>query len=199
MSNPIVLLETDRSRLLVYRDFVDANMISEYTQLAMDLPLVERPEIRIFGRVCRQQRNVGFFAQPEVPGYKYSGQQTAVIDIANFAFLQTILTSVNLALDAGYNGILVNLYQNGTNYISAHSDDESGLDPIGVASIAFGAVRTFRIRNKTTGSIVLDVPHNAGDLLVMAGDFQSEFTHEIPIQKKVTEARVSLTFRLHKK
>ena len=45
------------------------------------------------------------------------------------------------------------------------------------------------------GSIIADVPHRAGDLLLMVTDFQSEFTHEIPVQKKVTEYRISLTFR----
>lgn len=37
----------------------------------------------------------------------------------------------------------------------------------------------------------------SGCLFVMDGDFQKEFTHEIPAQKKVTEMRISLTFRKH--
>ena len=31
----------------------------------------------------------------------------------------------------------------------------------------------------------------------MAGDFQKEFTHEIPIEKKVEGVRYSFTFRRH--
>jgi hypothetical protein len=31
----------------------------------------------------------------------------------------------------------------------------------------------------------------------MGGDFQKEFTHEVPIEKKVREGRYSLTFRQH--
>ena len=31
----------------------------------------------------------------------------------------------------------------------------------------------------------------------MAGNFQKEFTHEIPIEKKVKEVRYSFTFRTH--
>ena len=31
----------------------------------------------------------------------------------------------------------------------------------------------------------------------MAGNFQKEFTHEIPIQKKVSDERISFTFRKH--
>ena len=34
-------------------------------------------------------------------------------------------------------------------------------------------------------------------MLQMGGDFQKEFTHEIPIEKKVKEPRISFTFRKH--
>lgn len=66
-----------------------------------------------------------------------------------------------------------------------------------IASIAYGAVRIFRIRNKQTKKIVLDYNHTPKTLLVMEGDFQKEFTHEIPIQKNITEGRISLTFHHH--
>ena len=44
----------------------------------------------------------------------------------------------------------------------------------------------------------LDVLTNSYELLHMGGDFQKEFTHEIPIEKKVKEPRISFTFRYHK-
>jgi len=31
----------------------------------------------------------------------------------------------------------------------------------------------------------------------MGGNFQKEFTHEIPVEKKIKEVRYSLTFRKH--
>ena len=31
----------------------------------------------------------------------------------------------------------------------------------------------------------------------MAGEFQKEFTHEIPMEKKKKKARISFTFRKH--
>ena len=34
-------------------------------------------------------------------------------------------------------------------------------------------------------------------IIQMAGDFQKEFTHEIPVEKKVDSVRYSLTFRKH--
>jgi len=192
------LIETGNSKLLKFSQFLTNSELEELTEPCLNLPLIERPEIKIYGKICRQQRNVGFFAKPGVAGYKYSGQQTNVVNIDDFPFLRRLMDSVNTELNSNFNGILVNLYENGERYISPHSDDENGLAPVGVASIAFGAVRTFRIRYKHSKQIVKDVQHYPGDLLVMTGNFQKEFTHEIPVQKKVTLPRVSLTFRLHK-
>lgn len=191
------LIDTGKSQLLRFPRFIPNDKLINYTSIALKLPLIEKPEIFIFGKVCHQQRNVGFFAHSDVPGYRYSGSQTSVINIENYPFLQEILENVNTKLQSEYNGILINLYENGENYISAHSDDEKDLAPIGVASIAFGAIRTFRIRDKVSKKIICDVLHQPGDLLLMAGDFQKEFTHEIPIQKKIKIPRISLTFRYH--
>lgn len=33
--------------------------------------------------------------------------------------------------------------------------------------------------------------------MIMAGDFQKEFTHEIPMEKKKKNPRISFTFRRH--
>ena len=95
------------------------------------------------------------------------------------------------------NGILINRYNDGNNCIGAHSDDESNLDNIGVMSLSYGAIRNFRIRNKQTKEIIMDVPTFPDKIIHMAGDFQKEFTHEIPIQKKILGTRYSFTFRKH--
>jgi len=58
-------------------------------------------------------------------------------------------------------------------------------------------IRKFRIRDKSTKKIVLDYDHQPGTLLVMSGEFQKQFTHEIPIQKKIKDERISITFRHH--
>ena len=50
--------------------------------------------------------------------------------------------------------------------------------------MSFGAVRKFRIRDKNTDKIVLDVPTEPNKIIQMACNFQKEFTHEIPVEKK---------------
>ena len=96
-----------------------------------------------------------------------------------------------------YNGILVNRYNDGNNYISDHSDNENTVYDIGVIAISYGAVRKFRIRNKITKNKIIDIPTTSYSLIQMRGDFQIEFTHGIPIEKKIKDVRYSLTFRKH--
>jgi alkylated DNA repair dioxygenase AlkB len=55
----------------------------------------------------------------------------------------------------------------------------------------------FRICDKATNNIVMDIPTNSNEILIMGGDFQKEFTHEVPVEKKITTARISFTFRKH--
>lgn len=100
-----------------------------------------------------------------------------------YPYLRELLIYVNTKFNYNYNIILINKYSSGENYIGMHSDDERGLDPIGVISISYGAIRKFRIRNKLTGKIEIDIPTDPNKIIQMAGDFQKEFTHEIPIEK----------------
>lgn len=92
---------------------------------------------------------------------------------------------------------MVNKYDDGNNYIGDHCDDEKTLDKGGVISISYGAVRKFRIRDKVTKKIIIDIPTKSNSIIHMGGDFQKEFTHGIPVEKKVKEVRYSLTFRKH--
>ena len=166
----------------------------EYTK-----PLLEhQPEIIVYGKVCKQQRNVGFFSD-ESAGYNYSRQIMKSQPLG--PEMAELLKIVNEMLGANFNGILANEYPNGENYIGAHSDSESGLDSkVGVVSISYGAERKFRIRSKVDNKIVCDEPTIHCGILVMGGiNFQNLYTHEIPVQKKIKESRISFTFRKHTK
>lgn len=188
---PSVALETNDSRLIVVENFS-----TDLYDKVKSLSVQHEPEIMIAGRVCRQRRDVGFFSNSS-KGYAYSGtlMKSQPLD----SFLQEILDDVNYYLETSFNGILVNVYRNGEHYLSAHSDNERGLDKNRkmVAGISYGAVRTFRIRESKSRKIVLDLQPKPGTLIIMEGEFQREFLHEIPQQKKVKEERISLTFRKH--
>lgn len=190
------LFQTEDARLQVIEDYDMREDI--YQRLIDTLVLDVEPPIKIWGKECRQKRNVGFFSDTSV-GYQFSNQVAAARPLT--PELAVIMARVNTDLSTGFNGVLVNYYHDGTKYISAHSDSEKGLDTrdMSVASICYGpATRLFRIRDKKTKSIVHDHQHKPGSLLIMAGHgFQQKYTHEIPIQKLIKEPRLSLTFRVH--
>lgn len=194
---PKVLIDTGKSRFWIIENY--GPDLLPYLQ---QLTLYEEPPIMIMGKMCRQRRNVGFFSD-ESQGYKYSGQFMPSIPLRNAPILQQLLPELNKSLSTTFNGVLVNSYLNGEKYLSHHSDEERNLDKNGrkmVVGLAYGAVRTFRIRKKESGKageIVLDFQHTPRTLIVMEGDFQSEFTHEIPVQKKIKDERISITFRHH--
>jgi alkylated DNA repair dioxygenase AlkB len=93
----------------------------------------------------------------------------------------------------GYNAALCNLYRDGNDSVALHADDEPEMGPV-IASISLGAERLFRLKAKD-GTVVLSerIPH--GSLLIMAGETQKNFKHEVPKEPAVEQPRINLTFR----
>lgn len=154
-----------------------------------------KPPIIIWGKQVNQKRDVGFFSDKSI-GYYYSNQLAKSKQMT--LNLDLLLELINEMFEANFNGILINRYSTGQEYISPHSDDEKNLDETGVIAISYGGERIFRIRNKNTKKIIEDIPIKNLDIIHMGGDFQKEFTHEVPVSKIPVEPRYSFTFRHHK-
>jgi alkylated DNA repair dioxygenase AlkB len=185
-----ILLQTDKSALWIVNNFTE-----DYYEELKNVFVYEEPPVKM----GKQRRNIAFYSD-ESEGYRYSGQIMKSLPLSNVELFEFLLPNINNALNTNFNGILVNRYINGEKYIGAHSDDEGGLDKNNkmVAGLCYGnGIRKFRIRDKITKEIVLDFDHEPCTLLVMQGEFQQEFTHEIPIQKRVKDERISITFRHH--
>ena len=156
--------------------------------------LNDYPEIIVYGKKCLQRRSVGFFSDSSI-GYKYSGKIEKSQALTQN--LKLLLNYINNTFNSDFNGILVNKYKDGLDYISDHSDNEHEISNKGVISISYGATRKFRIRNKLTKKIVKDIPTENYQIIQMSGNFQKEFLHGIPIQKKIKGERISFTFPKH--
>lgn len=187
-------IKTDKSclKVLTLKDNIN---LDEIVNTIKD-KLIENPPIMVYGKKCYQRRSIGFFSDDEnVVGYYYSNQLAEKQPLDS---LKLLLEIINEKFNINFNGILINKYKNGEEYISAHSDDEKDLTDAGVVILSYGATRKLRIKDKSTKKKVLDVSLVSGEIVQMLGDFQKEFTHEIPIEKKVKEERYSFTFRHHK-
>jgi alkylated DNA repair dioxygenase AlkB len=132
--------------------------------------------------------------------YKYSGVQHPARPFP--PLLTPLRDRIQDLTGRRFNSVLGNLYRDGKDTVSWHSDDDyaSGSQP-SVVSVSFGAERRFRIRpkiNPTPGeprkSFHFDLGH--GDLLIMGDDAQTDFQHCIPRTSRLDcGPRVNLTFR----
>ena len=100
--------------------------------------------------------------------------------------------------DVTFNSVLLNLYRDGNDSISWHTDAEKelGKNPV-IASVNFGDTRTFQLKHiDTNEKISIELTH--GSLLVMKGELQHYWKHQVPKTKKKKSPRVNLTFRVIK-
>src|SRR5215471_16310919 len=88
-----------------------------------------------------------------------------------------------------------NLYRNGSDSVGWHSDHEAGLgDCPTIASLSLGATRRFQFRHRRTKeTITLEL--SEGLWLVMAGETQRFWVHQVPKTTAAVERRINLRFR----
>lgn len=170
----------------------------EYQELISLCPTT-RNKIKLFGEVHDVPRFEAVFGTED---YMYSGIKM----IANPevpALVQKCIdyAKENYAPESQWNVALVNWYRDGTQSIGKHGDKETTLRPgAPILSFSFGASRTFRVKaNKEVKDKVLiqkkDFETEHGLILVMGGDMQKEFTHEVPKDPKCKEMRINITVR----
>ena len=97
-----------------------------------------------------------------------------------------------------FNSVLLNLYRNGNDSISWHTDAEPelGKNPV-IASVNFGATRKFQLKHIKTGERrEIELEH--GSLLIMQGELQHYWQHQVPKTNKIIGERINLTFRVIK-
>lgn len=111
--------------------------------------------------------------------------------------LQTIRELVEPIAGIRFNTVLLNYYRDGNDSVAWHSDKESimGSQPI-IASVSFGQVRSFDIRNKTNHKEHYSVKLEHGSLCLMKAGLQENWEHRIAKSTKPMRARINLTFRL---
>jgi len=95
-----------------------------------------------------------------------------------------------------YNSVLCNLYRDGRDYMGWHADDERelGSNPV-IASMSFGAERRFLLKPRNGEEERIEFLLKSGSLLVMRGDLQRHWLHQLPRALRISRKRINLTFR----
>ena len=148
--------------------------------------------ITLFGKTHAIPRLEAFFAT-ENKTYSYSGK---TLETHPFTpELLALKSKIEAISQEQFNCVLVNLYRNGQDSNGWHADNEPelGKNPV-IASLSLGATRRFDLRhNLTNEKISFDLTN--GSLLLMKGEMQHFWKHQIVKTKKVNEGRINLTFR----
>ncbi len=112
--------------------------------------------------------------------------------------LLAIKNSVESASGMAFDSVLLNLYRDGKDSVSWHSDTRpvSGKhQPIG--SVSFGQTRAFYVRHKFDKSIKpFSIPLTHGSFLLMPAAMQDNWEHHIPKINDALAPRINLTFRI---
>jgi alkylated DNA repair dioxygenase AlkB len=152
----------------------------------------QQGEIKLFGKKYLTPRLEAFYAE-ENKSYGYSGQRLVTSSFTKE--LKQIKDIIELKLSIQLNSVLINLYRDGNDSNGWHADDEPelGRNPI-IASLSLGASRRFDLKHSTTKE-KLSLELEPGSLLVMGGELQHHWKHQVAKTKKVNDPRINLTFR----
>lgn len=194
------MFDRDSPNLLPYQgetfffpDFFTKSDADRYfRQLQLDLAWKQDP-IFLFGKKVMQPRLTALYGNPEKP-YGYSGIQMVPMPLT--PELQEIKSSVEEYSGNEYTHVLCNYYRDGQDSMGWHRDNEPvlGKNP-SIASVTFGATRDFQIRHYETKGHKISIALTHGSLLLMQGESQHYWEHQLPKTKRCNSGRINLTFR----
>ncbi|RZF20940.1 alpha-ketoglutarate-dependent dioxygenase AlkB [Halobacteriovorax vibrionivorans] len=111
--------------------------------------------------------------------------------------LKTIKDEIEAITGESFNGCLCNLYRDGRDYASWHSDDEESLgrNPV-IASASFGETRKFVLKHRFDKSCEkVEIELEDRSLLIMKGATQHYWKHQLNKTARKVGPRINLTFR----
>lgn len=187
---PVVL---KNGEYIYYPNFVNVPTANDYLEALKNNIDWKQESMNMYGKQVMFPRLTAWYGDNDKP-YSFSG-----IKLNPTVWSKELLEIKNLiepTCNVEFNSVLLNLYRDGNDSISWHTDAEKelGKNPL-IASVNFGAERKFQIRhNETHETHNIILKH--GSLLIMKGELQHFWKHQVPKQKSVLKERINLTFRV---
>jgi alkylated DNA repair dioxygenase AlkB len=178
----------------IYPSFFKKNECDILFPVLINETLWQQDSMKFYGKKVNLPRLTAWYGE-SIKKYSYSG-----IDMNAHPWTQKLLFIKNrIESHSGFKftSVLLNYYRNGNDSVSWHRDNEKVLrvNPV-IASVSFGAARTFKFRHVDDYSLVRTVELTNGMYVLMKGETQHKWEHTIPKTSRVVEPRVSLTFRI---
>lgn len=176
-----------------YPDFFNKDLANHYFDLLKQETPWQQDNIKVFGKTYLQPRLTAFYANNS-KSYTYSNITMQPLVFSKI--LTTIKKQVETACNLSFTSCLLNLYRDGKDSNGWHADDEKALgkNPV-IASVSFGEERWFHLKHKKEKDLKTKLLLEHGSLLVMKGETQHQWLHQIPKTKKIIAPRINLTFR----
>ena len=187
----IVIPDGDISICLNLYSSSEADNLFESLKVEIDW---KQERISMFGQTHDVPRLTAWYGDPG-KSYTYAGIS---VDPSPWnPILLEIKKKVELVSNVQFNSVLLNRYRSGNDGVSWHSDDEPelGVNPV-IGSVSFGEVRPFQLKHKELDDVKEKIILEHGSYLLMKGETQHKWLHQIPKSKKAMGERINLTFRI---
>ncbi|PZX93280.1 alpha-ketoglutarate-dependent dioxygenase AlkB [Flavobacterium aquariorum] len=182
----IIFDATDADVMLIDSFFTKEESDNYYNILLNSTPWREY-EMPMYDKIVTAPRMIAWYDESE-GNFGKSNWPKELIDIK---------ARVENETKINFNAVLLNLYRNGKDGVSWHSDKtQSENKNMNIASVTFGETRIFRLRHKFLKHLPqLDIPLHHGAFLLMAGKTNSFWEHQVPKTTRDVLPRINLTFR----
>lgn len=189
-------LQLPDAEISYYPNFFDkknADLI--YDQLLAEIPW-QQDNITVFGKKHLQPRLTALFGNEGKP-YSYSNIKMQPHPWNSL--LQKLKYQIETVCETVFTTVLLNQYRDGKDSNGWHADNEKelGLQPV-IASLSFGGERIFQLKHNSDKSLKKNILLEHGSLLLMSGNTQHYWKHQIPKTAKNVDPRINLTFRVIK-
>ena len=166
-----------------------------FIKLKNEIPW-QQDNITVYGKSYAQPRLTALFGNEGKP-YSYSN----IVMQPHFwnPLTMFIKDKVEDVTGEKFSTVLLNLYRDGKDSNGWHADNEKelGRNPV-IASVSFGAVRPFYLKHNSIENQRLKIDLEHGSLLLMKGETQHFWKHQIAKTAKPISPRINLTFRIIK-
>ncbi len=183
--------------LIDYRPAMFSQMESNHLlkKLIAETPWEQR-SVLMYGKEVLTPRLTAWFGDEDID-YSIGGDGKRPLRWTDDLLM--IKERVDRSAGTSFNSVLLNYYRNGNDSVSWHDDMDGipGRNRI-VASVSFGEVRAFDIRNKADHNLKFSIPLENGSYLLMKGDFQLNWQHRIAKSTRAMKERLNFTFRISK-
>ncbi|WP_026915436.1 alpha-ketoglutarate-dependent dioxygenase AlkB family protein [Christiangramia portivictoriae] len=186
-------IDLQNASLLYDEQFLSERFADELFDRLMEYRGWRQDHIKMFGKEILQPRLTALFSNND-RAYTYSGL-TMHPEIFP-KYLLEVKERCEKKLEQSFNACLANLYRDGQDSMGWHADDEKelGTNPV-IASISIGEPRIFHLKHRSVKGLIYKKRLQHGSLLVMKGETQQFWKHQLPKTKKQIGSRINLTFR----